>query len=103
VSAKTKKCAYRQRKKSYIFRLKVSKFVREDSSSDEQKSKDYIPSKGTFPDIELDIVQTHQALKLAFPAKVLQPYRKIFYHLFLLNRAKYLIHRLENNLNIPPF
>ncbi|KAL7077045.1 hypothetical protein ACQ4LE_003783 [Meloidogyne hapla] len=67
------------------FELSVSPFAK-------VKSEGITPEKGKFPALELNIAQDNRVLKLAFPAKILEPYRRVFFLLFVINRARYLIH-----------
>ncbi|KAL7077046.1 hypothetical protein ACQ4LE_003780 [Meloidogyne hapla] len=69
------------------FELNVSPFAK-------VKSEGITPEKGKFPALELNIAQDNRVLKLAFPAKILEPYRRVFFLLFVINRARYLIHIL---------
>jgi hypothetical protein len=70
---------------SFIFRLVVSPFAL-------IKNEGITPEKESISTLELNIIQNNRVLKLAFPAKILEPYRRIFFLLFGLNRARYLIH-----------
>uniref|UniRef100_A0A915NZY3 Gamma-tubulin complex component n=1 Tax=Meloidogyne floridensis TaxID=298350 RepID=A0A915NZY3_9BILA len=71
------------------FELNISPFTK-------IKSEGITPKKGTFPALELNIAQNNHVLKLAFPAKILEPYRRVFFLLFVINRARYLVHILIN-------
>ena len=69
-----------------FFYMKVSPFVVDNREG-------IAPPRGTYAPIELHVTGSDPALKLPFPVKVLEPYRKMFFHLFLLSRAKYLLHK----------